>query len=129
MKFADNITVVGLISEKNERAYREELENLSAWCGENNLTLNTKKTKEMIVYYRRPRDKHTPLNIKGCEVEHISNYYLVGVHIGDDLTWQMNKSHLVKKAQKRLYFLWTLKKAQLSPQISQISSNAPLKAS
>ena len=40
IKFADNTTVVGLITNNNETAYREEVRALRVWCQENNLTLN-----------------------------------------------------------------------------------------
>jgi hypothetical protein len=44
IKFADDITVVGLIANNDETAYREEVRALGVWCQENNLTLNVNKT-------------------------------------------------------------------------------------
>lgn len=55
VKFADDTTVVGLISEGDEATYREDVQKLSTWCSENNLTLNTSKTKEIILDFRRTR--------------------------------------------------------------------------
>ncbi|KAI4905268.1 hypothetical protein NFI96_004841 [Prochilodus magdalenae] len=49
IKFADDTTIVGLISDNNEEAYREEVSFLTHWCRENNLSLNINKTKELIV--------------------------------------------------------------------------------
>ncbi len=49
IKFADDTTVIGLISGNEESAYRDEVGKLMLWCSENNLVLNTKKTKELIV--------------------------------------------------------------------------------
>ena len=51
IKFADNI--VGLISHNKEEAYRKEGIHLESWCRENNLLMNTSKTKELIVNYKR----------------------------------------------------------------------------
>lgn len=42
IKFADDTTTVGLISNRDETAYRDEVCNLTRWCTENNLTLNIK---------------------------------------------------------------------------------------
>jgi hypothetical protein len=42
-------TVVGLITDNNETAYREEVRDLAGWCQNNNLSLNVIMTKEMIV--------------------------------------------------------------------------------
>ena len=52
MMFADNTTLVGLISEGGESAYSAEVEQLTGWCRDNNLVLNTTKTKELIVDFR-----------------------------------------------------------------------------
>ncbi|KAK3512236.1 hypothetical protein QTP70_001090 [Hemibagrus guttatus] len=53
LKFADDTTVIGLIQDGDESAYRQEVEQLSPWCSLNNLDLNTLKTVEMIVDFRR----------------------------------------------------------------------------
>jgi gmma-aminobutyric acid receptor subunit gamma/cGMP-dependent protein kinase 2 len=50
--FVNDTTVVGLITNNNETAYREEVRDLTVWCQDNNLSLNVIKTKEMIVDYR-----------------------------------------------------------------------------
>jgi hypothetical protein len=65
IKFADDITVVGLIIDNNETAYREEVRDLAVWCQDNNLSLNVIKTKEMIVDYRKNRTKHNPFSSMG----------------------------------------------------------------
>ena len=46
IKFADDTTVVGLITNKDETAYKEEVKALGVWCQENNLSLNVNKTKQ-----------------------------------------------------------------------------------
>ena len=46
IKFADDTTVVGLFTNNDETAYREEVRALRVWCQENNLLLNVNKTKE-----------------------------------------------------------------------------------
>ncbi|KAM7379021.1 hypothetical protein PAMP_017842 [Pampus punctatissimus] len=118
IKFADDTTVIGLIRNNDEADYREEVQHLAAWCADNNLTLNTRKTKEIIMDYRKTKpDMHTPVHINGTEVERVSSFKFLGVHISEDLTWTLNTSTLVKKAHQRLFFLRRLKKINLSPQI------------
>ena len=60
IKFADDKTVVGLVTDNDETAYREEVIDLTVWCKNNNLSLNVIKTKEMIVDYRKRRTPSTP---------------------------------------------------------------------
>ena len=70
IKFADDTTVVGLITDKDETAYREEVRDLAVWCQDNNnLSLNVIKTKEMIGDYRKRRTEHAPILIDGAVVE------------------------------------------------------------
>ncbi|KAI4878453.1 hypothetical protein NFI96_000505 [Prochilodus magdalenae] len=114
IKFADDTTIVGLISDGDERAYRNEVECLDGWCKVNDLVLNTSKTKEIVVDFRRTKKSdHLPLHISGAEVERVEKVKFLGVHITNHLTWSSNTSCLCMRAQQRLYFLRKLKQAQL----------------
>ncbi|XP_034070999.1 uncharacterized protein LOC117545361 [Gymnodraco acuticeps] len=84
----------------------------------NNLALNTKKTKEVIVDFRRNKDgTHSPVHLSGEEVERVTSFKFLGVHISEDLSWTTNTSALVKKAHKRIFFLRKLAKLRLSSQV------------
>jgi hypothetical protein len=54
-----------LITNNDKTAYREEVRALAEWCQVNNLSLNVKKTKELIVDFRRQQREHIPIHIKG----------------------------------------------------------------
>ena len=72
IKFADDMTVVGLITGNNETTYREEVSDLS---------LNVSKTKELIVGYRKQGGYHAPIHIDGAAVERIKSFkFLVSTH-------------------------------------------------
>ncbi len=117
IKFADDTTVVGLISNNDETHYREEVAQLAEWCGTNNLSLNVEKTKEVVMDFRRNSVDHPPLTIDSSTVERVSSTKFLGVHITEDLTWTTNTMSLSKKAQQRLHFLRRLKRASLPPPI------------
>ncbi len=118
IKFADDTTVVGLISNNDETHYREEVAQLAEWCGANNLSLNVEKTKEIVLDFRRRNSiDHPPLAIDSLTVERVSSTKFLGVHITEDLTWTTNTMSLSKKAQQRLHFLRRLKRASLPPPI------------
>ncbi len=53
LKFADDTTLIGLIKDGDESAYRQEVKELAVWFSLNNLELNTLKTVEMFVHFRR----------------------------------------------------------------------------
>ncbi len=95
VKFADDTTVVGLISGNDETHYNKEVQHLVMWCSDNDLVLNTTKTKEIIVDYRRtrkmtPPPPPPPLHIHGEEVENVNNIKFLGLYITNDLTWTIN---------------------------------------
>ncbi len=112
VKFADDTTVVGLISNRDETNYKSEVSRLAGWCSDNNLSLNVEKTKEIVVDFRRVHTQHAPLTINGATVERVSSTKFLGVHITEDLSWTNNTSALAKKAQQRLYFLRKLRRAR-----------------
>ncbi len=60
LKFADDTTLIGLIQNGEESAYRQEVKELAVWCSLNNLELNTLKTVEMIIGETPLLSPHTP---------------------------------------------------------------------
>ncbi|KAK3553753.1 hypothetical protein QTP70_009192 [Hemibagrus guttatus] len=118
IKYADDTTDVGRISNNDESTYREEIQSLSAWCSMTNLTLNATKTKELIVDFRKSNSsRHSPIYINRSKVERVSSFKFLGVHISEDLSWHLNTSTLVRKAQQCLYFLGRFKKVHPSHKI------------
>ncbi|KAF7655017.1 hypothetical protein LDENG_00062100, partial [Lucifuga dentata] len=117
-KYADDTTILGLITDNNETAYREEVKALNSWCQDNNLSLNVSKTKEMIVDYRRQQGGgHLPLYIGDAEVERVGSFKFLGVHITEDLSWTLHTDTVTKKAHQRLYFLRRLRKFGMNTSI------------
>jgi hypothetical protein len=100
--FADNTTVVGWITNKDETAYRDEVRALRVWCQENNFTLNINKTKEMRVDFRKQQ-------------RNVESLKFLCVHISDKLKCSTHTDSLVKTAQQRLFNLRRLNKFGLSP--------------
>ncbi|KAK0133341.1 putative RNA-directed DNA polymerase from transposon BS [Merluccius polli] len=117
IKFADDTTLVGLISGGDESAYRAEVHGLVTWCKDNNLTLNTAKTKELIIDFRKRGAEPFPLHINGDSVERVHSFKFLGTLISDRLTWTDNITVVVKKARQRLHFLRLLKKNNLSERL------------
>ena len=71
--------------------------------GNNHLISNVNTTKEVIVDFRRTRNKSNSISIVE-EVEVVEEYkYLV--HLDNKLEWRFNTDAVYKKGQSRLYFL------------------------
>ncbi len=80
LKFADNTTLTGLIQDSDGSAYRHEVKELAVWCNLNNLELNTLKTVEMIVDFRRnpPRTLPTHHHRQHCDCS--GDIQIPGIH-------------------------------------------------
>ncbi|KAI4891287.1 hypothetical protein NFI96_003880 [Prochilodus magdalenae] len=63
-KFSDDTAIVACVRGGQEAEYRNMVENFVAWCHRNNLLLNTSKTKEMVVDFRRARPLTQPVFIE-----------------------------------------------------------------
>ena len=53
LKFVDDTTLIGLISDGDESAYKWQIDQLVSRCRLNNLELNALKTVEMVVDFRK----------------------------------------------------------------------------
>jgi hypothetical protein len=101
IKFADDTTMVGLITDNDETAYREEVRELAVWCQDNNLSLNVSKTKELIVDFRKRQAEQAPINID--VVEQVESFKFLGVHITNELSWSKHNKTVVKRARQNLF--------------------------
>ena len=105
LKFADDTSLLGLISDKNETLYRSEVTNFVQWCEANHLELNVNKTKEMIIDFRKKDNAISPLEINDYTIEQVSEYKYLGVTIDDKLHWSGHINNIKSKANKPLQFM------------------------
>ncbi|KAI4897971.1 hypothetical protein NFI96_009241, partial [Prochilodus magdalenae] len=109
-KFSDDSAIVGLISNGNDREYRELTKDFVKWCQRNCLQINAGKTKELVVDFRRA--KHSPpllVNIQGTDIEIVRSYKYLGAHLNNKLDWTDNTAALYRKGQSRLHLLRRLR--------------------
>jgi hypothetical protein len=103
IKFADDTTLVGLITDNDETAYREEVRDLTVWCQDNNLSLNGSTTKELIVDYRKRQGEQAPINVDVAVVERVESFKFLGVHITNKLSWSTHTKTVVKRARQHIF--------------------------
>ncbi len=113
-KFADDTTLIGLITNDNESDYRREVSTLFDWSCTHNLKLNVLKTKEMVFDFRRRTNVVLPLTINGQDIENVQCFKFLGTTISATLKWDDNLRGIIKKSHQRLFFLRQLKKFGIS---------------
>ncbi len=117
LKFADDTTLIGLIQDSDESAYREEIKELAVWCSLNNLELNTLKRVEMLMDFSKNCPALPPLTIMNSTVTAVESFRFLGTTISQDLKWDNHIESMVKKAHERLYFLRQLRKFDLPQEL------------
>ncbi|KAL0150518.1 hypothetical protein M9458_054111, partial [Cirrhinus mrigala] len=112
LKFAEHFTVISLIQDSDESAYRQEVEQLSLWCSHNNLELNTLKTVEMTVDFRRNPPALTPLTIMNSTVAAVDSFKFLGTNISQGLKWDIHIDSIVKKSPAEVVLPSSTEKVQ-----------------
>ena len=97
VKFADDTTVIGLISDDDESAYRDDVKQLVSWCASNDLVLNVSKTKEIVVDFRKSKSVPSTLIVNNSEVEIVDSFKFLSIHITSNLSWSLHARYMCKK--------------------------------
>ncbi len=104
LKFADDTTLIGLIQDGDESSYRQEVKELAVGCSLNNLELNTLKTVEMIVDFRRNPPDLPSLTIMNSTVTAVESFRFLGTTISQNLKWDTHIDSIVKKGPTKVVF-------------------------
>ena len=69
------------------------------------MTMNEKKTKQIIFNFNKDRQFTTEVKLKNESLEIVEEVKLLGVIINKDLKWDTNTNYLVNKANKKMRML------------------------
>ena len=105
-KFADDVTLV--VPQFTDSSMEAEYEHVVEWSNSMKLTLNTKKTKEIIFYKsRQAKSKHNIERLNN--IERIEQATLLGVILNSELSWSPHMKHILGQITQRFYLLIQLK--------------------
>ena len=90
---------------------QESADRVSQCVKDLRMKLNPAKCKEMLMCLQRSLPDIPNILIEDKQLERVSTYKLLGVHISNDLTWNNHTDYLSKKAAKRIYFIRQPKRA------------------
>ena len=115
IKYSDDSAILDL--SNSHSSYVKVVENFSSWCRENFLELNVKKTKEMVVDFRKSGGTIPDLCIGGEVVERVENYKYLGTVIDNKMKFDDNTDYVYKKCQSRLFCLQKLRSLNVNQDI------------
>jgi len=78
------------------------------------MKINTHKIKKVIIG-RIKNESPQNLQLNDIEIERVSVFKILGLHVKDNLTWGDHVTPICCKSAKRSHFLKLLKRAEMSP--------------
>ena len=126
IKYADDTVIAGFINNDDDAEYQKMIAKAKIWCDENFLMLNVTKTKELIWDYRNDPPEKTPVRINNVAVEQAKSYKYLGLIIDNKLSFSEHIKVVMKKVNKRMYFVRTMKKLRVDPNIVALFFNSTI---
>ena len=98
-----------LPQEKN--VLQEQMDRLTAFSDENEMEINSKKTKVMLFNTSRKRDFQPEISDKDGNILDVEEEFkLLGIKVTSDLKWHANTQHICARGYSKLWMLRNLKK-------------------
>ena len=96
MLIVDDVTVASVSHNLCDSSLQLAVDYLVTWCKDNGMILNTRKTKEMIVYFGKQENKYAIplLEIDQSSVERVESFKLLGVYFSSNLSWGVHVSYI-----------------------------------
>ena len=129
LKFADDTALVGVIKNDHDLTnYYDDVNKFVLYCDNNHLDLNTTKTKEMIIDFRRcrPTQDHVQLKINSENIAFVEHYKYLGVTIDNKLRFDEHVTRVCAKAEGRIYILRQLSKFGINSAVLNLFYNSKI---
>ena len=114
VKFVDDVTLYEVCNTHSQNKLQNAVDDIQELATDNNMSLNTNKTKELLVYFVSEDLDIPRITINGDVIERVSCAKLLGCHIMSNLSWEDHIANLLSEASRRLHLLRELKRAGLS---------------
>ena len=115
IKFVDDLSVFEVIPRCAPSLMPFIVNDIVHYANARGMRLNPTKCKEMLfdfLHYRLPIQSR--LSTGAHAVESVESFKLLRVHFSWNLTWSVHCDKIIKKANKRLYIIYKLRKAGYS---------------
>ncbi len=110
-KYMDDSTITEEDIDPADSIMQDDVNDIVKWSHDKNTRINGKKTKEMIISFKKKPPYFPPLKVRGVTIERVVSSKFVGIYVSSDLKWGPHFSYLYLKTNKKLYFLTRLKRA------------------
>ena len=112
VKYVDDTTIYEVIPRCSPSYLPIIANEIYSYASQHGMRLNPTKCRELVVNFLQNQPSSlSPLQLSGTTIQRMSTYKILGVHISEDLTWNMHTDYVFKEANKRLYAFKLLKKS------------------
>ncbi|CAB3978520.1 Hypothetical predicted protein [Paramuricea clavata] len=89
-KYVDDLSLSESLSIRDQSTLQSDLDEIQQWAEQNDMRLNVKKCKEMVISYLRQSPNIVSLHINGNPLSIVSSFKVLGVTFNDHLKWNDN---------------------------------------
>jgi hypothetical protein len=111
-KYVDDTTLSETVAVNDQSVLQITLDGTNSWCEENDIVLNARKCKEILICFWKKKPNFQQLTVNDYPVEQVKSAKLLGLMLSSDLKWNEHVAYIVKKSSRRLYMLRLLKRAK-----------------
>jgi hypothetical protein len=109
-KYIDDTTTSEVVKRHTHSTIQESVNYIQQFVDGQ---LNSTKCKELRMHFGRDELDFSNIRINGSNLEIINHIKILGLTISNDLKWNQHVNNIVKKANKRIYFIIQLKRAKI----------------
>jgi len=115
--FADDVLLFKPIKSNDDfYDFQKDIDAINSWTVINHLTLNTSKTKFMLIT-RTKSCQCPPLLLNGTQIERVSHFKYLGIWLSEDLTWTKHIESICCKARRLLGLIYRTFSPHCSPEL------------
>ena len=114
-KFVEDTTASEIVPKGGVSKAQGIFNEVTTWSNKNRVQLHPDKCKELRITFSKQPPTFDPLIINRNAIEVVKSAKLIGVTISNDLTWNEHVDNVIKKVNKRIYFVIQLKRAKVPP--------------
>lgn len=112
-KYIDDTTASETVQRNLDSQIQMGVNELETWTLQNKFQLHVQKCKELIIQFKKTRVPFTSVRLNAGCPNLVRHAKILGVTISDDLRWSMHITGIIKKANKRIFFIVQLKRAKI----------------
>ena len=116
-KYVDDGTLFEICDRKGVSVIQESIDIAARWTEQHDMKIYSEKSKEKITSLAQDvnfRSIIPNIKIDGTDIAQVCHAKLLDMTISQDLTWNEHVENIVKKAGRRLYMTYQLKRAGIT---------------